>query len=138
MLFPKFSVGLLHFFAWTPSAGLAPRSGMAPGCRGAEDQGQVLGGVLVLVLVEEKSRARKQNCVRSPQVAMRPFSAANAVHTRRNFSTVRDHLDRLGVETSIFGAWWKNLPNLDKAQFSEIWTRLIPHRSRMTVHFFCV
>ena len=93
-----------------------------------------VGGVLVLV--EEKSTARKQNFVRSPQVAMRPFSAANAVHTRRKFSTVRDHLDRLGVETSIFGAWWKNLPNLDKAQFSEIWTRLIPHRSRMTVHFF--
>ena len=79
-----------------------------------------VGGVLVLV--EEKSTARKQNFVRSPQVAMRPFSAANAVHTRRNFSTVRDHLDRLGVETSIFGAWLKNLPNVDKAEISEIVT----------------
>ena len=47
-----------------------------------------VGGVLVLVLVEERSAARQQNFVRSPQIAMRPFSAANAAHTRRKFSTM--------------------------------------------------
>ena len=45
-------------------------------------------GVLVLVLVEERSAARQQNFVRSPQIAMRPFSTANAAHTRRKFSTI--------------------------------------------------
>ena len=45
-------------------------------------------GVLVLVLVEERSAARQQNFGRSPQIAMRPFSTANAAHTRRKFSTI--------------------------------------------------
>ena len=47
-----------------------------------------VGGVLVLVLVEERSATRQQNFVRSPQIAMRPFSAPNAAHTRRKFSTI--------------------------------------------------
>ena len=47
-----------------------------------------VGGVLVLVLVEERSAARQQNFARSPQIAMRPFSTANAAHTRRKFSTI--------------------------------------------------
>ena len=43
---------------------------------------------MVLVLVEERSAARQQNFVRSPQIAMRPFSTVNAAHTRRKFSTI--------------------------------------------------
>ena len=49
-----------------------------------------VGGVLVLVLVEERSAVSSAPAkfVRSPQIAMRPFSTANAAHTRRKFSTI--------------------------------------------------